>query len=70
MRQIDARGMRCPWPAIRLARAWRESGGAPLELQADDPAAERELTELAKSLGARIFVIESGEACLFRFLPL
>ena len=23
---VDARGMRCPWPALRLARAMREAG--------------------------------------------
>jgi TusA-related sulfurtransferase len=25
--RIDARGMRCPWPVLRLARAMREKFG-------------------------------------------
>ena len=47
MRVVDARGMRCPWPAIRAARALREGAGA-VEVIADDPAAARELSALAR----------------------
>jgi tRNA 2-thiouridine synthesizing protein A len=46
---VDARGMRCPWPALRLARAMRESGAA--VIVADDPAAARELAALAEERG-------------------
>lgn len=51
MTLVDARGMRCPWPAIRAARAWRE-GARPVEVIADDPAASRELAALAEQVGA------------------
>lgn len=51
--KIDARGQRCPWPAIRLARALREAH-ARIEIMADDPAAERELTAVATAAGATI----------------
>jgi tRNA 2-thiouridine synthesizing protein A len=51
MTEIDARGMRCPWPAIRLARALRDSRGAPVTILADDPAAPRELAAVAASAG-------------------
>lgn len=53
---VDARGMRCPWPALRLARAMRET--ADVLLIADDPQAEREARALADANGWRI---ESGE---------
>ena len=46
---VDARGMRCPWPALRLARAMRE--GRDVLLLADDPQAEREVAALASEHG-------------------
>ena len=48
--RVDARGMRCPWPAIRLGRAMRESGG-PVLILADDPIAPGEIAALAKAQG-------------------
>jgi tRNA 2-thiouridine synthesizing protein A len=51
MIEIDARGMRCPWPAIRLARALREHGTAEVAILADDPAAPRELAAVAAVAG-------------------
>ncbi|HWT43829.1 MAG TPA: sulfurtransferase TusA family protein, partial [Sphingopyxis sp.] len=38
---VDARGMRCPWPALRLARAMRDASD--VLLIADDPQAGREV---------------------------
>ena len=58
MKVIDARGMRCPWPALRLARALREHG-APIEIIADDPAAQREFRALAESAGLSLESIGS-----------
>ena len=46
---VDARGMRCPWPALRLARAMREA--ADVLLLADDPQAAREVAALAGEQG-------------------
>ena len=46
---VDARGMRCPWPALRLARAMREQSAA--LIVADDPAAPREIAALAAERG-------------------
>lgn len=40
---VDARGLRCPWPVLRLARAVRD-GAARVELLSDDPAAAGEVT--------------------------
>ncbi|PZU58422.1 MAG: redox protein [Sphingobium sp.] len=56
--RIDARGMRCPWPALRAARAMREAGA--VTVLADDPAAAKELEALALSAGWR-FSREAGE---------
>ena len=45
---IDARGMRCPWPALRLAKAMRDvPAGGIVRIVADDPAAPREIAALA-----------------------
>ncbi len=46
---VDARGMRCPWPALRLARAMRDAPD--VYLIADDPQAGREVAALAGEHG-------------------
>ncbi|KQN25767.1 redox protein [Sphingomonas sp. Leaf33] len=48
--RIDARGMRCPWPALRLAKTLRTADG-PVEVMADDPIAPRELAAVATAAG-------------------
>ncbi len=48
-RVVDARGMRCPWPALRLARAMRDADE--VLLFADDPQAGREVAALAGEHG-------------------
>ena len=55
--RIDARGLRCPWPALRLARALR-SGAQRVEILADDPAAEREIGALASAHGLTVQHVE------------
>ncbi len=49
---VDARGMRCPWPALRLARAMRNARD--VLLIADDPQAGREVAALADEHGWRV----------------
>ncbi|MBA3939885.1 MAG: sulfurtransferase TusA family protein [Sphingopyxis sp.] len=46
---VDARGMRCPWPALRLAKAMRDARD--VLLIADDPQAGREVAALAGEHG-------------------
>ena len=58
--RIDARGQRCPWPAIRLARVLRETAG-PVEMLADDPAAPRELAQVAEHAGVSFEHGQDGE---------
>jgi tRNA 2-thiouridine synthesizing protein A len=58
---LDLRGMRCPWPAIRVARALREAGeGAVILAVADDPAAPREIGAVADERGWRISQADSN----------
>jgi tRNA 2-thiouridine synthesizing protein A len=54
---VDARGMRCPWPALRLARAMREGDEA--VIVADDPIAPREIAALAGERGWTVHPIET-----------
>ncbi len=58
IRLVDARGLRCPWPALRLARAMRESDA--VTILADDPAAPREIAALAAAQGWRIAPADGG----------
>lgn len=48
---IDATGLRCPIPAIRLARAVREGGAGRYRLMADDPAATADIPALCGERG-------------------
>ena len=47
---VDARGMRCPWPALRLARAVRD-GAVRVTVLADDPNAATEIAAVAATKG-------------------
>ncbi|MEP9401597.1 sulfurtransferase TusA family protein [Sphingomonas sp. VNH70] len=51
--------MRCPWPAIRLARALRD-GASVVEIAADDPRAAGELAGAAAAVGARLSPVADG----------
>jgi TusA-related sulfurtransferase len=49
---VDARGLRCPLPVIRLARAARNlAAGAVLELWASDPAARADVPAWCRMRG-------------------
>jgi len=54
--RIDARGMRCPWPAVRLARALRD-GAQAVTVIADDPQAPTELAAVANAVNATIEIV-------------
>lgn len=61
---IDARGMRCPWPALRLARAMRET--MIVELLSDDPRAAEEAQALADHNGWALTVRRDGAVAHIR----
>ena len=63
---VDARGMRCPWPALRLARAMRERSAA--LIVADDPAAPREIALLAEERGWTATPVETAIGAGWRVL--
>jgi tRNA 2-thiouridine synthesizing protein A len=54
-RVIDARGHRCPTPALKLRRALAGcSPGEVIELWADDPMVKIDIPHLVRSLGDEI----------------
>jgi len=56
-RVLDARGLRCPWPVLRLARAMREVDA--VDVLADDPAAPDEIAALAQAHGWQCSVVDA-----------
>ncbi|MGE3334920.1 MAG: sulfurtransferase TusA family protein [Rhodospirillaceae bacterium] len=63
---IDARGLSCPLPVLRLNKALRDiPGGAEIILLATDPAALRDVPAFCNAHGHQ--VIHSSEGEFFRF---
>lgn len=65
MTLVDARGLRCPAPVLRLARAARDApAGTVIEVWATDPAAESDIRAWARMRGhdfVAAFPLGSGE---------
>ena len=55
---LDARGLKCPWPVLRLARAMRAADD--VTVLADDPSAPDEIAVLAAARGWHIAPAASG----------
>ena len=68
-RTVDTRGMRCPWPVLRLARAFREGSPAEIRLLADDPRAPAEVEGFVSDHGWRPIVTELDDHYAFNFVP-
>lgn len=52
---LDARGLRCPWPALRLARLMRHAAaGDEIEMLVDDPGTDGEVVALSRENGWRL----------------
>ena len=64
--EVDARGMRCPWPALRAARAMRAHDT--VLVRADDPIAPKELAALAQEQGWA-FEIKANNSFYFSRMP-
>jgi tRNA 2-thiouridine synthesizing protein A len=60
---VDARGMRCPWPVLRAARAMRDASH--VELIADDPIALRDVPDMANARGWICTMSDEAEATRF-----
>ena len=61
---VDARGLRCPWPVLRLDRALRD-GAAAVDLLSDDAAAAGEIAAYAAERGLDL-VVAGGRFCVSR----
>lgn len=58
---LDARGLRCPLPVIRLARLARDRPpGSTLVALADDPAAEADIPAWARMRGHTVTLERRG----------
>ncbi|MBH1991764.1 MAG: sulfurtransferase TusA family protein [Sphingomonadaceae bacterium] len=62
--QVNAKGMKCPWPALRAARAMREADA--IMIEADDPIAPSELAALAQQQGWDFAAVDSVRFLLRR----
>lgn len=58
--RVDARGLRCPLPALRLARAVRENGPGIYLVLTDDPAAQVEIPALARERNWQAEPLDGG----------
>jgi tRNA 2-thiouridine synthesizing protein A len=58
--EVDARGLRCPLPALRLARAVREGGPGRYLLLAEDPAAQADIPALCAERGWTLLSATEG----------
>lgn len=68
-RLIDARGLRCPWPVLRAAKAFRERPDADLIIVADDPIAATELAAFAREQALQIKVVETQIGTGIQLVP-
>jgi tRNA 2-thiouridine synthesizing protein A len=60
LHEVDARGFRCPLPALRLAKAVRDGGPGRYRLLADDPAANADIPALARERGWTLLAAGAG----------
>lgn len=58
---VDARGVLCPEPIFRLARAARDLGAGLIALAADDPAAETDVPAWCSMRSARLLAVRQED---------
>ena len=64
---VDARGLRCPLPVIRLAQAARDvPAGSVLELWATDPAARADVPAWCRMRGHELLETTEGGHTAYR----
>lgn len=57
--EVDARGLRCPLPVIRLAQALRDlPAGSPVRLLATDPATRIDVPAFCRMRGADLLQVD------------
>lgn len=62
--EVNARGMKCPWPVLRAARAMRDADA--IVIAADDPIAASELAALAQQHGWAFEALDEARFLLWR----
>jgi tRNA 2-thiouridine synthesizing protein A len=66
---LDARGMRCPWPALRLARVMRQAAPDDIvDMMVDDPKAEGEIAILSREHGWSLSRQDRDGSCFFSII--
>lgn len=60
---VDTRGMRCPWPVLRAARAMRVADR--IILICDDPIARKDVPEMALARGWHCQLSDDGDVTRF-----
>lgn len=66
--EIDARGLRCPMPTLKLGKALRAAdAGAEVVLLADDPLARLDVPHFCNEAGAELTAVEDLERGGWRF---
>ncbi|MEZ5185827.1 MAG: sulfurtransferase TusA family protein [Candidatus Nanopelagicales bacterium] len=67
---VDARGAKCPYPVIELARAAADAGpDSTVELLCDDPVALSDVPAWCRMRGAQLVAVEDlGDHWRFRVL--
>lgn len=69
MREVDARGHRCPTPTLRLRRALEAAApGEPVALLADDPLARVDVPHFAAEQGLELVSVEPAGETVLRFV--
>lgn len=69
MREVDARGHRCPVPTLRLRRALESAApGEAVALLADDPLARLDVPHFAREQGLELVSVEPAAANVLRFV--
>ncbi|MBO9575120.1 MAG: sulfurtransferase TusA family protein [Sphingobium sp.] len=63
-RLIDARGLKCPWPVLRAARAMRECDA--VDLLADDPVALVDVPALVAAHRWSVDLVDCGDFTRFQ----
>jgi tRNA 2-thiouridine synthesizing protein A len=66
---IDARGLQCPLPILRVRKMMREvAPGASVEILATDPGTEQDLHAYCDAVGADFLSSRKESGGVFRFL--
>ncbi|HZK52100.1 MAG TPA: sulfurtransferase TusA family protein [Actinomycetota bacterium] len=68
VRQVDARGLVCPMPTIRLGQAIRKvEVGRLVEVWTDDPGSKQNMAAWCKNTGHELVEQSSDDSC-FRYV--